>query len=592
MNENDQHPNPLAGMSPGDAFAHCLTDEGLAWLRSLLDSGRYALHAPEEAALLAVAWLQRAGDTGAAAELVEELRPFAREVRFAPHPASLPVPEADAVHRRTVGEAAALLSLREPDPAVEAQREALTVWRPFEDELLSHWLRADAHGAAWRADGAALLTRYRSLAALHTRCTKHLDPKSNASILRRALEEAVAGRAPAPRPAGLLRHAVTSAGAKRDRVRQADRPTHHELTALVLRRLSAYPVDRGLPEVGPATGPVTAQEALESGLPVGTAVPPSVRAVVAGTLDAPLDVLLERGTIPSATVLAELSPQLLVTYAVQGYADASLRTLMAAMYRARRGYRHWWDPEHRARLAASPWVRALGDRNPDPAATARATLRSLAELTLRAFPGAGLPNALVLTLSGLARQADLPVPFLTEPFADSSSGTACADLLAAARTAAELLHGTVYERYYGIDYAAVRDLADTQNLADFAELCAGHAGHAGHAGRALATDPTVIEQARILTTSHLATLVRHVGIAPRSGWDGLARGAFTAATRPGATAKSTACAWRQLLFHLSLCTADEQASVLAWIDARAARHPVRTAVRIALPLAGLRLAAA
>ncbi|MFE1874229.1 hypothetical protein ACFW9N_25650 [Streptomyces sp. NPDC059496] len=59
-----------------------------------------------------------------------------------------------------------------------------------------------------------------------------------------------------------------------------------------------------------------------------------------------------------------------------------------------------------------------------------------------------------------------------------------------------------------------------------------------------------------------------------------------------ATAKGTACAWRQLLFHLALCDADEQARVLTWIDARAARLPARTAARIALPLTDLRLAVA
>ncbi|MFD9481065.1 hypothetical protein [Streptomyces nojiriensis] len=78
-----------------------LTDEGLAPLWSLLDSGRYEVRAPEEAALLCVAWLVRAGETGAAAALVEEIRPFAGEVRFAPHPADRPVPGPDAVHVRT-----------------------------------------------------------------------------------------------------------------------------------------------------------------------------------------------------------------------------------------------------------------------------------------------------------------------------------------------------------------------------------------------------------------------------------------------------------------------------------------------------------
>ncbi|MFF4422302.1 hypothetical protein ACFY04_16215 [Streptomyces sp. NPDC001549] len=631
---------PASGLSTAGLFDHCLTDEGLARLWSLLDSGRYEVRAPEEAALLCVAWLVRAGETGAAAALVEEIRPFAGEVRFAPHPADRPVPGADAVHVRTVGEVAGTLARRAPRPGIEAQHEALTVWRPFEDELLDHWLRvgADAEqragagagqnagaGAGQNAgavagqdagavagqdaragagEGAALLARYRRLAAAHTRCTKHLDPKSNPAVLRRALEERAAGRELSPRLAGLLRRAVASMVAKRGRpgsaehtrlrraqARQTDRTAHHDLAALVLRRLAPLDVSRGLEDVGPLIGPVTAEEAGTSGLPAGTAVPASVRAAVTAARSAPLDTLLEHGLIPSAEVLGEVAEQLITTHTARGYADASLRTLIAATYRARRGRRYplWWTPEHHARITGLPWVRAVAPWASDPVEQARSTLRMLGEACVRAFPGTGLPNLHVRVLSQLAQLAGLPVPFAAEPLADAYSGMADPAVLAAARTAAGLLRGTVYERYHGIDYAAVRELADAQDRYGFAQLCAERAGRPG---QPLASDPAVIGQARILTTSNLATLVVHAGVTPRGGWEGAARGAFAAATGPAATAKSTACAWRQLLFHLALCDADEQARVLTWIDVRAARLPARAAARIALPLAGLRLAAA
>ncbi|MFE5556384.1 hypothetical protein [Streptomyces sp. NPDC056544] len=611
---------PAPGLSTAGLFDHYLTDEGLARLWSMLDSGRYEVHAPEEAALLCVAWLVRAGETRAAAALVEELRPFAGEVRFAPHPAERPVPDADAVHVRTVGEVAGALARRAPRPGIEAQHEALTVWRPFEDELLDHWLRAGAdaeNGAGLSSgqcsgqdagddagEGAALLARYRQLAATHTRCTKHLDPKSNPAVLRHALEERVAGRELSPRLAGLLRHAVASMVAKRGRpgcaeharlrraqARQADRPAHHALAALVLRRLAPLDVSRGLEDVGPLIGPVTAEEAEECGLPTGTVVPASLRAAVSATRSAPLDTLLEHGLIPSAEVLGEVAEQLIATHTARGYADASLRTLIAATYRARRGRRYplWWSPEHHARITGLPWIRAVAPWAADPVEQARSTLRMLGEACVRAFPGTGLPNLHVRVLSQLAQLAALPVPFAAEPLADAYSGMATPAVLTAARTAAGLLRGTVYERYHGIDYAAVQELADARDRYGFARLCAERAGRPG---QPLASDPAVIEQARILTTTNLATLVVHAGVVPRGGWEGAARGAFTAATGPATTAKSTACAWRQLLFHLALCDADEQARALAWIDARAARLPAGAAARIALPLADLRLATA
>ncbi|WP_406084275.1 hypothetical protein [Streptomyces virginiae] len=221
-----------AGLSTAGLFDHHLTDEGLARLWSMLDSGRYEVRAPQEAALLCVAWLVRAGESAAAAALVEEIRPFAGEVRFAPHPSDRPVPGADAVHVRTVGEVAGMLARRAPRPGIAAQHEALTVWRPFEDELLDHWLRAGADpgqdagqdAGQHTEEGAALLARYRRLAATHTRCAKHLDPKSNPAVLRRALEEQVAGRALSPRLAGLLRRARGAAGAARPGARSPPRP--------------------------------------------------------------------------------------------------------------------------------------------------------------------------------------------------------------------------------------------------------------------------------------------------------------------------------------------------------------------------------
>ncbi|MFE6905321.1 hypothetical protein [Streptomyces erythrochromogenes] len=605
MNENTGQQPPTVGLpapplSDADLFAHCLTDDGLTWLGSLLDSGRYEVRAPEHAALLCVAWLHRAGQNVAAGELVEELRPLASEVRFAPYPAEHAVPAPDAVHRLTVGEAAAALARRVPRPAVEAQREALTVWRPFEDELLAHWLRFEADPqAVTRAEGAALLARYRELAAAHTRCTEHLNPKSNTAVLLHGLQEAVAGRELPPGQAGPVRRAVASMVAgrgrpgsaehtrlRREQARQAALPAHHDLAALVLRRLAPFAVDRGTTDVAALTGPVTAEEARRSGLPAGAEIPPPVRGPVEATLTAPLSVLLQTGAIPSAEVLGEVAAQLIAAHTAQSYADGALGRLVAAVYRAGRphGYPLWWSREHHERIASLPWVRAVAPWGPDPSVAARAMLRMLAEVCVEAFPGTGLPNLLARALSGLVPLAGLPVPLHTEPFAHAYSTMAYPDLLPAARAAAELLSGTAYERYHGIDYAEVLRLADARDHQGFARLCAERAGRPG---RSLAVDAAVIEQARILTTFNLATLVRYAGVRPRTGWDGAARAAFAAAVRRAATPAQSGYAWRQLLFHLSLCDADEQARALAWIDDRAARMPTRAAAGVAAPLAAL-----
>ncbi|MFI2607564.1 hypothetical protein [Kitasatospora sp. NPDC018619] len=614
----------LAGVPAdrGALFAHCLTEPGLARLYALLDSGRYEVTVPEEAALLTVAWLVRAGDTAAALDLLDTLGPHAARLRFTPRPSALPAPDPEAVHRRTVGDAVDSLVRRRPNAAVEAQREALAVWQPFGDRLLTHWLEsADGTGRVpaavpdgpWRRRGARLLRQYRELAATHTRCTSHRNPKQNLGILRGALEEAVAGRPLDARRLGLLRHAVDSMVRRRGRpgstrhtdlrARQAveaARPSHHDLAQLVLRRLAVQPQEAGAADVEPLVADVSAAEAAETGLPVGAPVPAAVRHVVEATLSAPIGTLVEHGVVPSAEVLAELVPQLVAATSAEAYPDAALRTLAAANYRAFRNRRSLLllNLASQLRVEELPWVRAVAAHRTDedgrgPALTA---LRRLGELAVQSFPGTLLPNPLVRELGVLARQSGIEVPLVEELAADIFVGRFTPKFLAAAGIAADLLGGTLYERYYGIDYAALRELDGADA---FARLCTRRADVG--AGWSVAANGKVIEQAQILTTHNLATLVARVGIGPRPGWEDLARRAFTTVCRttariqgnprPLATIKDAAYAWRQMVFHLSLCDPKAQSRTIAALPAAAARHPAHVSARLAPALTYLHQAA-
>ncbi|MFD3730411.1 hypothetical protein [Streptomyces sp. NPDC058632] len=620
-------------------FAYCLTEPGLAWLWARLDSGHYEIGVPEEAALLTLAWLVRHGETDAALGLVAELEPFADRLRFLPRPADGPAPDATAaVHRHTVSEAVDTLIQRRPNAAVETQREALAVWQPFGDELLVHWLRTARDGrvlglvpdAGWLAHGQVLLGRYRLLAAEHTRCTKHRNPKENLGILRGALEEIVAGRPLEMRRLGLLRHAVDSMvrrrglpgsaahmALRRRQAEQATLPSRHVLAQLMLRRLAVLPQEAGISDVAPLLGTVTEEESRETGLPAGAVVPATIRQVVESALSAPLGTLVERGVVPSAEVLAELVPQLVAATTAQSYGDGTLRALTAANHRAFGSRRSLLllNLERQVRIEELPWVRAVsGQRSAVPGKPdgegALVVLRQLGELAVQAFPGTILPNPLVREFGVLERQCDMGAPFVEELAADIFMGTFSPKFLTAARVAGELLGGTLYERYYGIDYAAIRDLAIAETGAaltrsygartspGFTRLCAERAGAASRSWSA-AANGTVIEQAQILTTHNLATLVHRVGIAPRPSWADLAHRCFVTVCRPVSrvhrnprplgTIKDAAYAWRQMVFHLSLCPPEEQRRVLTALDEETARHPVHVATRLAPALAGLAL---
>ncbi|MBW5487084.1 hypothetical protein GPJ59_36030, partial [Streptomyces bambusae] len=505
-----------------------------------------------------------------------------------------------------------------------------------------------AEAVAPQAEAAALLERYRALAAAHPLCGKHRNPKSNPGILRRALEEAAAGRPLPPRLAGLLRHALAAMVAKRglpgspahtrlrqEQARQAALPSHHRIAALVVRRLAALDQRAGTPDVESPVVPVTAAETAATGLPAGTAVPARMQQVVRSALSAPLETLVERGLVPSAEVLAGLVPQLVAAAIARRFPDPALRTLSAATYRAFRNRRSLLllNLQHQVRVDELPWVRVLAAHSTDADAAERAraaaaaTLRQLGELAMGTFPGTLLPNPLVRELSQLARQADLPAPFVEELAADIFMGTFTPKFLVAARVAADLLEGSLYARYYGIDCAAVRSMAVLQaaeglargaqgartaqapaTAAAFATLCAERAaqhaaGAESSAGRwSPAANGTVIEQAQILTTHNLAVLVRQTGAEPAAGWEALARASFTTVCRlvervhrdprPLGTVKDAAYAWRQMLFHLSLCAPDRQAAVVEWVAAEAARRPWHTAARLGPAVAGLRMVAA
>jgi hypothetical protein len=619
-----------AGAAPdrGAVFAYYLTDAGLAELWEMLDNGRYDVSVPEEAALLTVAWLLRAGDRLGALTLLDRIEPLAGLLRFTPRPSDSRPREPSVVSRARAGEVREALKRRRPHQGAETAREALTVWNPFSDELLRHWLDTAERGrvatrmsARWIGRGARLLARYDSLATAHRLCTKHRKPKENLGILRLSLAEVVAGRRLSARQRGLLQHAVDSmvrrhgmpgsaqhAELRRRQLADAGRPTYHEIAQVVVARLSACAQDAGLPSVDVIVRPVDTAEQAQTGVPAGTPVPLPVRRVVWRARSGTVEELICRKAISSADVLAELVPEIAAATTAMAYPDNALRMLMAATCRAFRAHRPvlLMDLPQQAGLDELPWVRAVAPHRrggDDARQQARAALVRLSELALSGFPGTILPNPLVREFDALVTEAGLAVPLVAEPAADTFTGEFPANFLHAAQLAAGVLQGSLYARYYGIDYAAVLDLADVQSepgsattpSGGFAALCRFRANAWGQFS--VAANGAVIEQAQILTTHNLATVAAAFGTAPVLGWADLARRAFTTVCRLVQsvehthrrlrTVKEAAYAWRQMLFFLSLVPLDEQERFVGWARQEAAARQGASADRLGALVAGL-----
>jgi hypothetical protein len=615
-------------------FEWYLSEAGLGYLADLLASKTYRVELPEEAALLVMTWLGCAGGSEDAVRLIQTIAAYADRIRFAPASTGPPIGDLDIVYRETAGDVAAALERRSPNERVEAMREAIEVWAPFGDELLGLFLRIVSDGEIphgvpndWLADARQLLDRYSDLAAVHTRCTKHRKPKENVAILVSAAGNLIEGRGLSDRERGLVRSAVAAMVARRGvpgsemhrllRAAQAHdvaQPSHARVAHLVAHRIRAMPADRGIADVDGCLGPLGPTEARGSGLSPETSLPEPVIRIVRRATTGTAESLIERGVVPSAEVLAQLVPRITAQAVARVYPEPTLAGLMAANYLAFRRRRTLLllNLEHQVRVHELPWVAAVAGHRRDDVSNEDALLsiRRIGELAVGGFPGTILPNTLVRELDSLSRESALRIPFVEELAADIFMGTFSPKFLTAAHVAADLLSGTIYERYYGIDYERVSAMrptpADAQahRPATAGQLAAYSQERAGrHDGWSVAANGTVIEQAQILTTHNLATLFGPVGLrqALDAQLESLALHSFERALdliakternpRPLGHVKDAAYAWRQMVFYLAMLGGGAVAATLQCADERAENRRPYVRERAAHLLAGLAEAA-
>ncbi len=631
--------------------AYFLTDQGLARLGEWLSSGRYEISVPEEAALLVVAWLVVNGHAEAARRLLDDIAPFFDRWRFYPVPTERPGRTGTRVFLQDVGRTVGDLERIKPNLRVLAQKEAIQVWAPLYDCVVSLFLEtvdgevptlvagpdgkfhpaADGKHAViggwpcrryagdWPARAREALEAYRHQRQDHALCTKPDRRKENFAQLRDYLQRCVDDPASLTgRDVGRIRLILARYIAKRGepgsarcmgtrevQLRNASLPTFRDIAGIVVQRLNQYPRDSGLDDPSVVAHPVTAEEASRSNVAGGAAVPPSLDHKLQRCLAESVDVLVERGIITSAEVLARLLPQITSGLQAAGIADSGLRQLYAAVYQAFRKRRSLLllNLESQVRIEELPWVAAIdGFRRADLPAQdlARQTLEDMTVLTLSSFPHAIIPNKLLQELRALATTAKLGLPLVDEVAADIFMGRFSPKFRESAKRAAGLLKGTLYEAYYGIDYDQLSHLpeparsrawrwfrraipgADTDS---FADLCARRAG-VQPGGWDPATNGMIIEQQQIVTSQNLAVLFGELGLVGRlqGQLEGFARDCFTwicrrqqmfTTERHAALikVKNTAYAWRQMIFFLALLPKDRIMPFLSWAEAHLAQQP-------------------
>jgi len=651
----------LSGVDRGSAVseraalnAYYLSDEGRSNLCEMLESGRYRVMVPEEAALMANAWLLRRGQPEAAEQLLTALTPFFDRLRFYPVPSATASRLSADVSVETAGEVRGRLAKRKAQLDVLRMNEAILIWAPLYDRTVSLFLETvdgDSPRLAPSAPGTqvveggwpcrraaadfssrakAILEEYTKLRNHHRLCAKPEKPKEHFARLRRLL--AVAALDPTklePRDVAEVRRVLacyvsaygapgsaTHAALRNSQRQEAERPLHHLVAAILAERLATQPQDEGIPELSSLLGTLSGEEARKAQCTDGAIVPIELAARAKRCLEAPLERLVNEGVVTSTESMARLLPPITASTRTASIEDAELRRLYSSVYSAFRKRRSLLllNLESQTKFGELPWVTALKPWMGGDTAAATAAGRVLKDagaLAIAAFPHTILPNKLIKELRALSFTAGSKLPLVEELAADIFMGAFSEQYLRAAQLAASLLQGSLYERYYGLDYAAILRLSDVTKQQygaaispGFAAICQALAGKGDKVGRSVAANGTVIEQAQILTTHNLAALFAGAGVdeilRPRLAelaqqcfrWicrrQQITRTAWQVRLR---MQKNTAYAWRHLIFYLSLCSEAEVEQFISWSHAHLTAQAGDFAERFRPVLSGLNLAA-
>ncbi|CAK9783777.1 hypothetical protein CC85DRAFT_191786 [Cutaneotrichosporon oleaginosum] len=611
-------------------FAYYLSDTGLAELYALLDSGLYAVKVPEEAALLTVAWLLRAGDEGGALAILDSIQPYSGRFRFAPRRDATLIPPGHTF-RMSVSEARQALKARHSPPVIESMLETLRVWNPYADRLLALWYPCVEDGTfklgdeAWKQSAANLASEFVSLKKKYPLSRKVVRKGSNIQWLVSAASAASSAETALTRVlAGRVRKAVVDMVKKRGapgsdkltetRLRQttvAEMQSSTQLATIAAERLTEPLQQMGLLDPTEYTGPVTAAESMAHGVAANTPMPDFVDRILKRTRVAPVDDL----EVPSAEAYAVLVPVYVSGLVAEQYPTA-LGRVMALNYQAFSARRSLLllNLEHQVRLGELPWVDAAEPHANHTGGhiTTLTALGHIGEIAIARWPGTILANKLVSQMNNLAllRHLDMRrVPLVEELAADIFMGTFSSKFTMAAKIAADLA-GPLYISYYDIDTKAVdalwppternplegaiqeetaqeiRDAESTEGVEhdkarvelDFAHMCFDRANEKP-GWSSTARHGKVIEQSQILTTHNLATIVSLGASLP---WASLAKRAWAECVhllrlacrdpRPLRKVKNAAYAWRQAVFFASLA-GEEQPDIIEAMEKDRAALP-------------------
>lgn len=596
----------------------------------MLDDGKYRVNAPEEAVMLILVALHRCGHNDKAEELINTIAPFMGKVRFFPEPAATPLPLNNTVAMKSVSDVLTQLENRfDPDPEhktntrqrIEINAWVFDHWLPLKDRLLA-LLQDTVEGdfPYYNAEGelcgdmpmttvtpewADKARQYQAdrewILAQHPKL-KHRTTRKRGSerILQRSLEVLLAYPPEHRQP--------------------SDREGFQKIQSTLRKTLADIHQKRGLPETekyqnalnnrqcwleqykqsfrkGQAL--ITQLQPLETGEQVipeidiaGT--PEPVKKLLEKLQPRPLSELLERGDITSAEVLASKLLEIVPIVKSEKIDDPMLAGLFTQVVQAfnRRRSLLLLNLQSQVKINELPWVPLLESITPVNEDIRRRNadhlITQMVTQTFEYFPFTVLPNPFLKSLGQVIKElpeSAMKQPPLTEELAaDIFQHQFSEKYLKAAKQAASLMQGTLYEKYYGLDYGIIASLETPDALYDLclqksdASVNSHTYGDRVYRYARPSESGKIIEWQQVITTHNLATLTNTINLCEHlRSEDGkklshkVADWIVTKCTRynPGnpdqirlQEHKNVAYALRQMLFFLSFQPEDVQLSVL------------------------------
>ena len=601
--------------------AYFVGDEGFESLMRLCDSGRYEIHQPEEGALLVVAWLAKNGYEEESQQLLEVLVPHFAKVRFYPRPSETAQAITEWVFLESVREVLEKLDKIKTSSQILTQLEAIRVWESYRDKLIRHLLQ---HCSTGRGDEirftleahhapaiAVLVNEYSDLRREFRRCQKPFRKDSLAQIVR-ILEGFLKSQELGDQKRNRLEALVGRSVAKRGRpdskkyAEYCDRQRKQnnillfeDVSKIVIHRLGEYYVDGGIEDVATVSRCIDRDE-VQGSAEVGKEIPHAILKKLRRAELASPEALVEKGIIKSGDSLAVVLPQITCSLGGREFDDSSLGLLYSAIYRAFRQRRSLLllNYEHQVQLEELPWLEAIQRFRTSTEAgvpAAMLALRRIASLAMTRFPQAIVPNKLLQEFRAIAKMTNVEMPLVDELAADIFMGGFTNKFARAAQIAGELLQGTLYEKYYQIDYARILEMKldkgrtgsshrrrGAQVAKEFSAICQERAkvvrGRTSlFTGSYVVENAMVIEQQQVLTTQNLAIILCQAGLTDEleSEFSKLAEKCFRwilkTLTLPVVhrhdrliKIKNSAYAWRQMVVYISLTDGKLQRSFVAW----------------------------